>query len=67
MIQLTEEERLRFAAYLEQEAASDAMMIEVMQAGSPTMQFLAGHKQHIIDAYIEVAAHLKSISTMQVN
>ena len=63
MISLSKEERIRVATYLEQEAASDELLIEQMSKGSATMQYLGVERQKQVAAYRLVARQLFSIET----
>lgn len=68
MVSLSDEERQRFAAYLEQDAANDAAMAEQIEkmGGGPPMEMMAKKMRTEATAARIVAAKLRSIETQTV-
>lgn len=65
MIDLTKEERDRFAAWLEQEAASDKGLLEQMEK-LPNMAAVISHRKNEIIAALLVARKLRSIEDWKI-
>jgi hypothetical protein len=66
MINLTADERARFAAWLEQEAATDKGLLELMEK-LPNMAPMIQHRKSEILAALLVARKLWSIEDWKIN
>ncbi len=62
---LTEEERIRFAEYLEREAASDEAMIKQMESIGAPKEMIKRYRTQMVASGI-VAARLRSIEDMSI-
>lgn len=58
---LTREERIRFAAWLEQEAATDSALAEQLEKLGPAMAPAVCHRRAEADAAASIARKLRSI------
>lgn len=65
IIQLSKEERDKFASYLEQEAESDKLILTQMEKLSG-MEPLIKHKKIEILSYLTVAKILRSIESVEI-
>lgn len=63
---LTDQERNRFAAWLEHEAATDKGLLEQMEKLGPAFAVVTAHKKGEIDAALLIARKLRSIESQSI-